>query len=124
MTRYDAYEVNPVVEYQSEAGEAVISQVYFTQEEAESALNDGTYSPKLQRVIWTLFGHIDGEGVEAIGDFADEAEAFERLYRIAGIQGVSGQTIYPLSLRDAEPITIDVRIESRGKLLWFFGARV
>jgi hypothetical protein len=35
--------------------------------------------------VWTLYGHIDGEGVEAIGDFATCEQAEETFQRITGI---------------------------------------
>ena len=35
--------------------------------------------------VWTLYGHIDGEGVEAIGDFATREHAEEVFRRITGI---------------------------------------
>ena len=34
--------------------------------------------------FWTLYGHIDGRGVEAIGDFADREHAEEVFQRIVG----------------------------------------
>lgn len=34
---------------------------------------------------WTLYGHIPGEGVEAIGDFASREDAEETFQRITGI---------------------------------------
>jgi hypothetical protein len=35
--------------------------------------------------VWTLYGHINGEGVEAIGDFASREHAEETFQRITGI---------------------------------------
>ena len=35
--------------------------------------------------VWTLYGHIPGEGVEAIGDFATREDAEEAFQRITGI---------------------------------------
>jgi hypothetical protein len=35
--------------------------------------------------VWTLYGHIDGEGVEAIGDFATRKHAEEVFRRITGL---------------------------------------
>ena len=35
--------------------------------------------------VWTLYGHIDGEGVEAIGDFATREQAEQTFQRITGI---------------------------------------
>ena len=35
--------------------------------------------------VWTLYGHINGEGVQAIGDFATRDHAEEVFQRITGI---------------------------------------
>jgi hypothetical protein len=35
--------------------------------------------------VWTLYGHIAGEGVEAIGDFATREHAAETYSRITGL---------------------------------------
>jgi hypothetical protein len=35
--------------------------------------------------VWTLYGHINGEGVQAIGDFSTREAAEEVFERIAGI---------------------------------------
>ncbi len=35
--------------------------------------------------VWTLYGHITGEGVQAIGDFANREHAEEVFQRITGI---------------------------------------
>jgi hypothetical protein len=43
--------------------------------------------------VWTLYGHINGEGVEAIGDFANPKHAEERFFRITGIPFGSAQAI-------------------------------
>src|SRR4051794_24178128 len=34
--------------------------------------------------FWTLYGHIDGQGVEAIGDFASRHAAERAFFRITG----------------------------------------
>jgi hypothetical protein len=34
--------------------------------------------------VWTLYGHIDGEGVQAIGDFDSREQAEEIYARITG----------------------------------------
>jgi hypothetical protein len=35
--------------------------------------------------VWTLYGHINGEGVQAIGDFATREYAEEAFFRITGL---------------------------------------
>lgn len=37
-----------------------------------------------QAQFWTLYGHIPGEGVQAIGDFASREAEEEVFYRITG----------------------------------------
>ena len=36
--------------------------------------------------VWTLYGHINGEGVQAIGDFATREHAEEVFFRITGLK--------------------------------------
>jgi hypothetical protein len=48
--------------------------------------------------VWTLYGHIDGEGVEAIGDFATREHAEEVFRRITGIH-FNGSREVPARLR-------------------------
>jgi len=36
--------------------------------------------------VWTLYGHITGEGVQAIGDFASRQAAEEVYFRITGLK--------------------------------------
>jgi len=36
--------------------------------------------------VWTLYGHINGEGVQAIGDFATREHAEEVFFRITGLE--------------------------------------
>lgn len=36
--------------------------------------------------VWTLYGHVNGEGVQAIGDFATREQAEEVFFGITGIQ--------------------------------------
>src|SRR5579871_1041201 len=43
--------------------------------------------------VWTLYGHINGEGVDAIGDFANPKHAEETFFRITGIPFGSAQNI-------------------------------
>jgi hypothetical protein len=38
----------------------------------------------LEADVWTLYGHIQGEGVESIGDFGTEKAAEEIYFRIVG----------------------------------------
>ncbi len=36
--------------------------------------------------VWTLYGHVNGEGVQAIGDFATREHAEEVFFRITGLE--------------------------------------
>src|SRR5438128_3244434 len=35
---------------------------------------------------WTLYGHVNGEGVQAIGDFTNRDHAEETFFRITGVK--------------------------------------
>ena len=94
VKRFDAYEVSPVVEITAPDGEKYC-EAFPTLKAAQNYLNDPSAEGTL-RILWTLYGHRNGSGVEAIADLTTEAEAFDMLYSIAGIKGVSGQKIYPV----------------------------
>ena len=69
MKVYDNYEISPCRRYEEPDAPG---KFYFEVCEPEEA------------DVWTLYGHIDGQGVEAIGDFSSR-EAAEQVYsRITG----------------------------------------
>ncbi len=70
MKVYDTYEISPCRRYEEPDSPGTF---YF--EVCEPAEAD----------VWTLYGHINGEGVEAIGDFATREHAQETFQRITGI---------------------------------------
>lgn len=43
--------------------------------------------------VWTLYGHVNGEGVQAIGDFATREHAEEAFFGITGIQFTGSYTV-------------------------------
>ena len=67
---YDNYEISPCKRYEEPDSPG---KCYFEVSEPHEA------------DVWTLYGHIDGEGVEAIGDFATREHAEETFQRITGI---------------------------------------
>jgi hypothetical protein len=67
MKTFDNYEIHGVHEF-SDDGRKFCEQV-----------------PDDQAIFWTLYGHVDGEGVEAIGDFTTRPHAEELFQRITGI---------------------------------------
>ncbi len=69
LTRFDDYEISPCRRF-----EEPDSPRHFYFEVCESAEAD----------VWTLYGHIPGQGVEAIGDFASLDHATEVYARITG----------------------------------------
>jgi hypothetical protein len=70
MKVYDNYEISPCTRTEEPA---TPGKFYFEVCEPEEA------------DVWTLYGHIEGEGVEAVGDFSSR-EAAERVYtRITGL---------------------------------------
>jgi hypothetical protein len=69
MKVYDNYEISPCKRYEEPVSPG---KFYFEVCEPDEA------------DVWTLFGHIDGEGVEAIGDFDSREHAEEVYSRITG----------------------------------------
>ena len=57
--------------------------------------------------VWTLYGHIHGEGADAIGDFATRAHAEETFQRITGI-----------ALADARQVEAHLRVMHAGPRLF------
>ncbi|OWK45574.1 hypothetical protein [Fimbriiglobus ruber] len=70
MKVYDNYEISPCTRTEEPESPGTY---YFEVCEPEEA------------DVWTLYGHIDGEGVEAIGDFATREHAEYTFQRIVGI---------------------------------------
>lgn len=70
MKPFDAYEISPCRRFEEPGKPALF---YFEVCEPHEAQ------------FWTLYGHIPGEGVMAIGDFATREGAEEVFYRITGI---------------------------------------
>jgi hypothetical protein len=66
---YDNYEISPCRRYEEPDSPG---RFYF--EVCEPSEAD----------VWTLYGHIDGEGVEAIGDFSSREAAERVFFRITG----------------------------------------
>jgi hypothetical protein len=71
MKAYDNYEISPCRRY-----EEPDSPGKFTFE----------VCPPNEADVWTLYGHIEGEGVEAIGDFLTREAAEEVFFRITGLE--------------------------------------
>jgi len=65
---FDAYEIHPVTEQVSSDGSRFCE---VTDDPAEAS-------------FWSLYGHIPGQGVMCIGDFASFAEAADIYARITG----------------------------------------
>ena len=42
--------------------------------------------------VWTLYGHVNGEGVQAIGDFTNRESAEEIFCRITGLKFIGSYT--------------------------------
>jgi hypothetical protein len=69
MNVYDNYEISPCKRYDEPESPG---RFYFELCEPEDA------------DVWTIYGHINGQGVEAIGDFATREAAVEVYSRITG----------------------------------------
>ena len=70
MKVFDNYEISPCHRYEEPDSPG---EFYFEVCEPEEA------------DVWTLYGHINGEGVQAIGDFSKREYAEEVFERITGI---------------------------------------
>ncbi len=70
MKPFDNYEISPCRRYEEPDSPG---KFYF--EVCEPDESD----------VWTLYGHMPGEGVQAIGDFATRGDAEEVFQRITGI---------------------------------------
>jgi len=70
MKVYDNYEISPCKRYE--------------QPDSPGRFHFEVCEPH-EADVWTLYGHLDGEGVEAIGDFSTREHAEETLQRITGI---------------------------------------
>jgi hypothetical protein len=70
MKVYDNYEISPCRRYEEPDSPGKFHFEVCEPEEAD---------------VWTLYGHIAGEGVEAIGDFTTQEAAIEVYTRITGL---------------------------------------
>ena len=57
--------------------------------------------------FWTLYGHIHGQGVEAIGDFDSREAAEEVFYRITGVSYTGANAADRLRLMHAAPLLLE-----------------
>src|SRR5438552_204352 len=71
LTVYDNYEISPCKRFEEPD---FPGKFYFEVCEPEEA------------DLWTLYGHITGQGVEAIGDFVRREAAEEVFFRITGLK--------------------------------------
>ena len=74
IQKFDAYEISPVSE--DSRGNCMPHEVLSLAE--QTAREDGGV------VYWTLYGHLKGHGVQAIGDFTDYESVAEVYSRITG----------------------------------------
>lgn len=68
LTAYDAYDIHPVIRLRGKDGQPCLE---ITGDPAEATL-------------WSLYGHIPGEGLDCIGDFPRFADAARVYARITG----------------------------------------
>ncbi len=96
MTRFDAFEVSPVLATDIDGMGGTEIQAFGTLAEAVTALAATEAAGLAAQLSWTVYGHTPGEGAEAIADFETEADAFALLYKLTGIAGQTGVTLYRL----------------------------
>jgi hypothetical protein len=89
LTPFDAYEIHPVTEHCAPDGSTFCE---IADDPAEAS-------------FWSLYGHIPGQGVECIGDFASFEAAAEIYARITG-QGWGEKTPAPGTARLVEAVKL------------------
>lgn len=72
MKRFDAYEIRKVGEFEAGAGTCV------------EPLSEGSEESEALRVMWSLYGWRDGEGVDCIADRDTYADIREIYFAITG----------------------------------------
>lgn len=78
IIRYDAYEIAPCIRTDVDKDGIEIYQ---------AIPNTKSLTPgQKKRLIFTLYGHIHGEGVQAIGDFREWNFAVECYQKITGVR--------------------------------------
>jgi hypothetical protein len=101
MKPFDNYEISPCRRYEEPGSPG---KFYFEVCEPHEA------------DVWTLYGHIPGQGVEAIGDFATREHAEETFQRITGIPFASAREVADrLRLMHAAPKMLE---SLRAALAW------
>jgi hypothetical protein len=76
--------------------------------------------------VWTLYGHLEGQGVEAIGDFSSREAAEDVYYRITGeAYGSHEQVADRLRLMHAAPLLLEAlepyAIHAKNRMEWANG---
>jgi hypothetical protein len=104
MKVYDNYEISPCKRYEEPH---TTGKFYFEVCEPHEA------------DVWTLYGHLDGEGVEAIGDFSTREHAAEIYSRITGLPFTgSYQADARLRMMHAAPDLLDAAEVALNRLEW------
>ena len=90
VKKFDAYEIALVGEIKTKAGHIVCDRLYeiysgTTSKELIVAFKeDEEYANDEISFYWSLYGHINGEGTQCIGDFTSAKHAIETLEHILG----------------------------------------
>jgi hypothetical protein len=71
MKPFDNYEISPCRRYEEPTNPGKFYSEVCEPKEAD---------------VWTLYGHVNGEGVQAIGDFTSRDHAEETFFRITGLK--------------------------------------
>lgn len=84
MPKFDRYEIAHVAEYKSDREGFTFCEPLHGKEPEGNFIH----------VMWTLYGHIKGEGVRAIADYDDYASCVEMYELITGDHALTGADIY------------------------------
>jgi len=104
--KFDGYEVAPCLTLKDD-GREPYTESYETIAERDAAIQSWPGSG--HEDFWTLYGHRDGQGVEAIGDFTSERAALDVLYSITGANMLCahGRSFYQLPERQSSVDLMD-----------------
>lgn len=77
--KYNAWELSKVAEYHNADQDGTYCERVDDNE-------DRTTDPGFIRYLWTIYGHIPGQGAEAIGDFETEEHAMSVYLRLPDLK--------------------------------------
>jgi hypothetical protein len=105
VSRFDGYEVGLVIEYRDPRTDENFCERFHG---GDDELEDERQRDDYQRDFWTLYGHLQEGGVEAIADRETEEQCHQLMYQISGVVGEIGRDIYYLAHAGVEEVIFDL----------------